>query len=488
MLLRSARRLRFCSRAAVAVFGLTITLLLGFGGTPAAAQAISAVNVCSSAIQQALASQFTPQACNTGFGTTNIICSTDGTTACTFTGACTGSITVPSPGEFTNNTTTCVGGGTVLTPSGPFATTASALLFQSLARIAQQTSQISLQAVQTEITSIRDSVQRRLRSTPRPIGFAGDVAEDRIDSSFKAIDASLNTLDDSLAAFAYTDSKSPIVSKAAPSSATPTSPRISYAGWAQGFVDYENRTGTFLGTDIGRNTLTGGVMGGVDATVLNLTSATDAGVVGVLTGDTTASVHNADGSMARMNGPSVGAYGVYINGGFSTDGTFKVDFLHLAQDTAGVDTPLALNNYTGAGNVSYKNEVATWWWEPTAGVSYIRTVWDGGSKATFGLTDGTDVRVTGGVRWGTGWDWAGMHFDGTLSTFLYDDVIISGGTVTTAIAPLAPTDAGKIFGQLIGKLEAKITQNFSAYLEGEVRGKNDVIGTAGRLGVRYTFN
>ena len=67
-------------------------------------------------------------------------------------------------------------------------------------------------------------------------------------------------------------------------------------------------------------------------------------------------------------------------------------------------------------------------------------------------------------------------------------MIISGGTVSTVIAPLAPTDAGKIFGQLIGKLEAKITQNFSAYLEGEVRGRNDVIGTAGRLGVRYTFN
>ena len=480
MLFRSARRLRFCSRTAVAVFGLTITLLLGFGGTPAAAQVTS--GACISAIQQAIASG-TPATCNPGSGPVNISCSTDRTSTCNFTGACTGSITFPGSdiNDITSNTTTC-------RPSGPFATTASALLFQSLGHIAQQTSQISLQAVQTQITSIRDSVQQRLRFTPRPIGFAGDVAEDRVDGSFKAIDASLNTLDDSLVAFAYTDSKSPIVSKAAPSPAAPTSPRISYAGWAQGFVDYENRTGTFLGTDVGRNTLTGGVIGGVDATVLNLTSATDAGVVGVLTGDTTASVHNADGSTARMNGPSVGAYGVYINGGFSTDGTFKVDFLHLAQDTAGVDTPLALNNYTGAGNVSYKNEFGTWWWEPTAGVSYIRTVWDGGSKAAFGLTDGTDVRVTGGVRWGTGWDWAGMHFDGTLSTFLYDDVIISGGTVTTAIAPLAPTDAGKIFGQLIGKLEAKITQNFSAYLEGEVRGRNDVIGTAGRLGLRYTFN
>jgi len=154
MVFGSARRLRFCSRAAGAVFGLIITLLLGFGGTPAAAQVTSAVSACSSAINQALASpNGTIVTCNTGSGPTNISCSTDGTTRCTFTGACTGSITVPNPGEFTNNTTKCV----------PFATTASALLFQSLARIAQQTSQISLQAVQTEITSIRDSVQRQLR-------------------------------------------------------------------------------------------------------------------------------------------------------------------------------------------------------------------------------------------------------------------------------------------------------------------------------------
>jgi hypothetical protein len=484
MLCRFASRLRFCTRTAAAVVGLIITLLLGFGGIPAAAQ-VTGASGCISAIQQAIATG-TTATCNPGSGPVNISCSTDRTTTCNFTGACTGSIT-KSDGEFINNTT-CLGGGTVITGSGPFATTASAFLFQSLGRIAQQTSQISLQAVQTQITSIRDLVRRRLRSTPRAIGFAEDVAEDRVDGSFKAIDASLNTLDDSLAAFAYTDSTSTIVTKAAPSSAAPTPPRISYAAWAQGFVDYENRTGTFLGTDVGRNTLTGGIMGGADATVLNLTSATDAGVVGGLTGDTTASVHNADGSTARMNGPSVGAYGVYINGGFSIDGAFKVDFLHLVQDTAGFDTPLALNNYTGAGNVSYKNELGSWWWEPTIGASYIRTVWDGSSKATFGLTNGTDVRVTGGVRWGTGWDWAGMHFDGTLSTFLYNDVIISGGTVSTVIAPLAPSDEGKIFGQLIGKLEAKITQNFSAYLEGDVRGRHDVIGTAGRLGVRYTFN
>src|SRR5262249_48788596 len=127
MLCRSARRLRFCLLTAVAVFGIAITFLLGFGGTPAAAQ-VTGASGCISAIQQAIASG-TTTTCNPGSGPVNISCSTDRTTTCTFTGACTGSITTnPRTGEIINDTT-CLGGGTVITGSGPFATTASALLF-----------------------------------------------------------------------------------------------------------------------------------------------------------------------------------------------------------------------------------------------------------------------------------------------------------------------------------------------------------------------
>ena len=55
-------------------------------------------------------------------------------------------------------------------------------------------------------------------------------------------------------------------------------------------------------------------------------------------------------------------------------------------------------------------------------------------------------------------------------------------------APLAPTDEGKIFGQVIGKLEAQLTRNWSVNVEGEFRGRTDVYGVAGRVGATYTFN
>jgi hypothetical protein len=219
-----------------------------------------------------------------------------------------------------------------------------------------------------------------------------------------------------------------------------------------------------------------------------VTSASDAVVFGILTGDLTATVRNADGSTALVHGPSLGAYSAYVNGAFSIDATFKTDFFALTETDAGVVTPLGLNNYVAAGNVNYKQDMGTWWFQPTAGVSYTRTVWNSESAAD-GFTDGTDVRVQGGVRFGSGFDWAGIHFDRSLTVLAYDDVVISGGTLAVATgSPLAPTDEGKIFGQLIGRLEAQLTDNWSVNVEGEFRGSTDVYGLAGRVGATYSFN
>ncbi len=219
-----------------------------------------------------------------------------------------------------------------------------------------------------------------------------------------------------------------------------------------------------------------------------LSSTSDALALGLLAGDTAASTRNADGSSARVGGPSVGMYGTYVNRGFSIDGTLKTDFLGVDQNTAGLVFPFGLINYTAAGNLNFKQEVGSWWYQPTVGVSDTRTVWNGASKA-FGMTDGTDVRVQGGARFGSGFDWAGTHFDGTLTVLAYDDVLISGGTLAVAVgAPLTPTDQGKLFGQAIGRLEAQLTQNWSANIEGEVRGSTGIYGAAGRVGVTYNFN
>lgn len=352
------------------------------------------------------------------------------------------------------------------------------LFLQSLGYIAQQTSQAGLTGIQQQIWSIEDRLQsRRSATASQPMGFAEEApaADPVIDSAFAALGYSGEPR----------DPKNPIVVKAPQPPARPSP--FSYSAWTQGFVDYEDRTGWYAGVDIGRDTLIGGGLAGADVTVQGVTSASDALVVGLVTGDVTADVRNADGLTAHVEGPSAGAYGAYVNGGFSIDGTFKTDFFDLTETAAGVVTPLGLNNYVAVGNVNYKEDLGTWWFQPTAGANYTSTVWDGASKA-FGMDDGTDLRVQGGARFGSGFDWNGVHFNETLTLLAYDDVIISGGTLAVATSvPLAPTDEGKIFGQAIGKLEAQLTNNWSVNVEGELRGRSDVYGIAGRLGVTYFF-
>jgi hypothetical protein len=356
-------------------------------------------------------------------------------------------------------------------PPPPPSVTSPSLFFQSLGYISQQISQVSSTGIQQQIWSIEDRLQGKPATAFRPIGFADEAstADPVIDSAFAALGYS-------------SDPKSPLAMKALPA-LEPT--QVSYSAWVQGFVDYENRTGTFNGIDIGRNTLIGGGLAAADATIQRGTSAW---VFGLLTGDLTATVRNADGSVALVRGPSAGVYSAYVNGPFSIDGTFKTDFFSLTEADVGVVIPLGLNNYVTTGNVNYKQDMGTWWFQPTAGVTYTRTVWNGQSIAD-GFSDGTDVRVQGGARFGSGFDWAGVHFDQSLTVLAYDDVIISGGTLAVATGvPMAPTDEGKLFGQVIGKLEAQLTSNWSVNIEGEFRGSTDVYGVAGRVGATYTFN
>jgi hypothetical protein len=366
--------------------------------------------------------------------------------------------------------------GAICPPGTP--TGSAALFFESLGQTAQQTSQIGLTGIQQQIWAIEDRLQRRPPVTPGPPAFAEEdpAANPVIDSAFAALGYSGKPR----------DVQNPILVKAVTPPAQPS--LVSYSAWGQGTIDYQSRTGTSAGFNIGSNTLTAAALAGGNATVQSLTSASDALVLGLLAGDTAASVRNADGSTARVDGPSVGAYGAYVNRGFSIDGTFKTDFLGVDQTVAGLVTPFGLINYTAAGNVNFKQDLGSWWYQPTAGISDTRTVWNGGSKA-FGMTDGTDVRVQGGARFGSGFDWAGTHFDGTLTLLAYDDVLISGGTLAVATGtPLTPTEQGKVFGQAIGRLEAQLTKNWSASVEGEFRGSTDIYGLAGRIGVTYTFN
>jgi hypothetical protein len=283
-------------------------------------------------------------------------------------------------------------------------------------------------------------------------------------------------------------SKSPVF-KAMPKQQPLMLRTVTYSIWGQGFGDVEWRSGAFNGVDIGRTTTTAGGIGGTDVTVTNVFSATDAVVFGALGGFTSARVKNADGSTAIVDGPGVGAYAIYVNGGFSTDATFKVDFFELNRSVAGLpDLNLGLVNFTTAYNLNYKFDLKPWWLEPTVGFSFSNLTWDNASKAQ-GFEDGHTIRVQGGVRAGTSFDWNGVTVEPTLTAMAYSDVEIRGGTIAIAAGapPLAPTDEGKIFGQGIAKLNFIWSRQFSSYLEGEVRGRDSVLGAAGRLGLRYSF-
>jgi hypothetical protein len=73
------------------------------------------------------------------------------------------------------------------------------------------------------------------------------------------------------------------------------------------------------------------------------------------TRDMSSGINNNDGSSSRIRGPSVGAYAMWVNGGFSIDSTFKADLSDLDQTTAGVLTPLGLTNYVSALNFNQKS-------------------------------------------------------------------------------------------------------------------------------------
>lgn len=369
------------------------------------------------------------------------------------------------------------------------------LSLQAAGQIAQGVAQVSLTGIQHQIWSIEDRLDCLTHYTDRsgvwPNPCLQRRSTARSSTAFAAEGSANPDFDSAFSALAYSgkqgNAANPMFVKATPPPA-PLQPSVSYSVWGQGSADSEVRRGNFAGSDIGSGTRTWSGVAGADVTFLGVTSTADALVFGLIGGDTKATTHNADGTVMNVKGPTAGVYAAYVNGGFSTDATFKTDFLSM-QDVAPLDIlNLGLNNYTAAANLNYKQYLGTWWIQPTVGASYSHTIWNSPSKAT-GMIDGTNVRVQGGVRIGSGFDSNEVHFTTTLALLAYDDLIINGGTLAVATGtPLAPTDQDKIFGQAVGKIEAQFTKNWSASVEGEVRGRANVYGVAGRVGATYSFN
>jgi hypothetical protein len=321
---------------------------------------------------------------------------------------------------------------------------------------AQSASQVSMNALQSALRDIRDRLQNKASTAglPKPQGLgAGGLAQD-----------------------------GPLMGL----TRAPAAPPGSFATWVQGYVDRDWRDSN-LGFIDGRTSTTGGAIGGVDYTSYRLFSPTDAFVVGLLAGTTEMHATSVVGVKTKVDGPSVGAYGVYVNGGFSVDVSSKVDFLALDQTSV---LPLSsdLRTYTTAANVNYRFDVAGAWIEPTAGATYTVTRWDSGLSAL----DGHTVRVQGGVRFGQTFTTNAVTIEPTLLALLYSDVVIEGGTINTVGVLLAPSDEGRLFEQATLKLNFDFGNGLSTSIEGEVRhgdlhhGAEDV-AAAGRVAVRYKW-
>jgi hypothetical protein len=364
--------------------------------------------------------------------------------------------------------------------SACFSTPGAAPLTQS-ADAARNASQIGLTVIQSQNQTIRDEIRFRLRWLRRfrdhALGFAGEPE----DGGHTAA----SDLPWSMTSFTARNAKASVY-KAPPKAQEALS--VYYSTWAVGFYDNERRDETFAGADIGRRTATAGGLGGVLAILTGLPfgQPDDILIVGAFGGDTTSHLRTNSGPTTNVNGPGAGVNAIWMRGGFSADTTLKADFFTLSPSTL-APTELGMSTYNSLTNVNYRIEKGNWWVEPTGGFGYTSTQWDTATNA-MGFVDGHTIRLSGGSRVGTSWDWNSVKVEPVLGLFVYDDVIVRGGNLATAVAsPLVRTDEGKLFGQATGKMKFDWTERFSSYLEGEVRGRSGVLGAAGRLGLTYVW-
>jgi hypothetical protein len=293
------------------------------------------------------------------------------------------------------------------------------------------------------------------------------------------------------------------------------------AVWIQAYGDYETRdqsttngtptssTGTpgtplppgglSLNTSLDRVTRTAGFLSGTDFTILNITGNSDALIVGGIAGYT--STHVAFKNIVQttdLTGPSAGVMAAYVRGSFSTDATFKADFLTQDQqftDFAGGafqvsgSNSIRLNTYSVASNVNYKIPVNnTWYVQPTAGVIYTDTVYATGAAA-LGLSNTTSTRLQGGAMFGANWTWSTVSINSTLTAIAYSNVSITGGAITQSgfSGGSIPTDQGLVYGQFLFANNYDFGRGFSASTGADVRFGNGVVGVGAKGGLRYQW-
>src|SRR5215831_6469512 len=257
----------------------------------------------------------------------------------------------------------------------------------NIGQIAASQQQLSFSTVQGVLRTRRDQLQGPLGSQPSagsPLAY----------SSFN--------LDDSYRLLGYAPAdkrpvygadKNPLY-KAPPAPAGTTGP--TWAAWVEGLGDWEKRN-PLNANDVGRTQDTYGVHAGLDATWGNTWLPGDFIVAGLVTNWTSSHI-SLSGSPAtlRLEGPGVGLYSMYVNGGFSADLVGKFDFLNLKEDLGGLgglpNSSIDVTNAGLSGNVQYKNKMGNAFIEPTMGFSFTRTMF-GDNAALMGLQDGSTLRL-----------------------------------------------------------------------------------------------
>lgn len=286
--------------------------------------------------------------------------------------------------------------------------------------------------------------------------------------------------------------------------------------------------------DVRSSTTTAGFTGGIDVTGRNLIQAGDGIVTGFLTGYITTDLNITtrslpqnprDGTVipgfgqlrANLQGPSLGYFATYFNGPFSADFTYKADLLDLNErfvDTLAftaqpnVSVPgtffgperatflgggrTSLTTHSLIGNVNYRIPVSpALWVEPTAGLQYTATNYGRGA-ANLGLDNADLLRLQGGLRLGSTFATEnGVLVTTSLSGLAYSNVFINGGFLQGGTFDqnniLARADEGKVRGLGILNLALDYPNGFSWFLQGSVRGGENLFGAGGRAGVRYQW-
>jgi len=258
--------------------------------------------------------------------------------------------------------------------------------------------------------------------------------------------------------------------------------------WIQGQADWQ-RNDPLSSSDAGHFTRTLNSQIGLDMMTKGLLSEADALVVGLVASLTKSNIAYTDTpTSAAMQGPGVGVYSMYVNGGFSTDLTMKFDFLDMHQFFAGLapERSFGITNAGLSGNLQYKFiDDNNRFIEPTAGFSFTRAMFDTSVASVMGLVDSNTVRVQGGARVGGSWDvGAGINIDADLKGLVYSNVVAEPSSITPFGLPITPNDQGLLRGEIDSSLCFNLPGSYSLTLSGQVRFGQAIVGGSAGLNLR----